>query len=170
MSFRKIMAVIICAGIFIIGIGTGISFLEYAGFEYGGSKKLYEGGRTTDLYTLAFDEDEAEEAFIEFLTYSNSVETEVISDSTVSQNQIIFEITYHQDYGIPNVEKRDSEKNQYTIMEERENAKSELEVFMDYKGHWLDDMKNRVVTDYKRDRGWECNIKVSPDNVGKINF
>lgn len=162
---RKIMAIIVCAGIFITGIGTGISFLEYSSLEYGGKQMLYEGESITDVFTLDFNKDVIGEMLtINDHTYSASCKIEVLSDPNLSQNEIVFEITYQKGSGRPIIEKHKAEENVYIIKQENENAKSEFEIFMDYKSHFLKDIKNGMISEYIRENRWDCNIKVSPEN------
>lgn len=126
---------------------------------------LYEGESITDVFTLDFNKDVIGEMLtINDHTYSASCKIEVLSDPNLSQNEIVFEITYQKGSGRPIIEKHKAEENVYIIKQENENAKSEFEIFMDYKSHFLKDIKNGMISEYIRENRWDCNIKVSPEN------
>lgn len=166
MSFRKKMAFIACAGIFIMGIGTGISFLEYSEFTYGGKQELYENSMAKDTFILDFDGmvTDNEGKINDYFSYH---QPEVVSDSSVSENQIVFEINYNKAFGTPSVVKEDR-GNIFNITKDYEDAKSDLEIFMDCKNRILRDIKSGVITEYTSDTELKCNIKVAPGNVARV--
>ena len=53
MRFRKFMVILTLAGIFLAGIGTGVGFVEFCGFEYQGNVVL--GKENTEETRLVWE-------------------------------------------------------------------------------------------------------------------
>lgn len=85
------MAAAFAAGLFCIGIGTGIAFAEYSSFSYGGRKRL----GNAEMITERFEEERTEGIPFLLRTYR---EIEIIVDENLPDNKLVFEFEYAPEY------------------------------------------------------------------------
>ena len=94
-KFAKKLIATFIIGIILIGIGLVITLFEFSAVTYGGIKTYPTAGdMTTETYTEAINE---QVAMIDVDADSDEWETSVVTDESVKENQIIFEVTYPSD-------------------------------------------------------------------------
>lgn len=98
MSFRKCMAGVVLAGVFLCGLGTGIAFGEYSTLEYQGNVIVGEENHREKQIVWRVSEKKyalPESKSLVANLYDMNVQ-EVIRDTQVPRGEVWFDISYNE--------------------------------------------------------------------------
>lgn len=171
MGVRKILAIILCSGILLCGIGVGVSIMEYSSFQYLGKKNI--GGSdvvsktvTEDLYRGVSGN---EKVYVH--SYFGDGQTATIETSKdVPKNKIQFIVEYN-----PNnvkdiiVDKEEWEgEDAYYYVTYMVNAimaqDNSMEVFFTYKDEILENIKEKRFYEYEYPSIQSIKVLIHPSN------
>ena len=97
-NLHKALIAVFCSGVFITGIGTGISFSEFSSFAYSGRTMIGDVKMTTENldYSFQLQEEQKLRIYGNYYFHRHSADsTEILPDETVPENTIRFQITYN---------------------------------------------------------------------------
>lgn len=179
MKLKKISIIAFFSGLFLIGLGGGISFAEFSSFQYGGEKDL-RGEMTAETIQMTVEED-VETIYIQAGRYGFR-NMRIEEDSSLAERQILIEINCNKNMITPYI---NEEKNLYLNREDREleqgetayilnysewNREDEAAVFFKVKDDVLDSLKNRKVYTYLTDYLGETVVKIPPSLAGAVKI
>ncbi len=171
----KIVVVVCLAfGVVLGGIGTGIGFVEFSSFTYGGEKSLFKEEKTVTRVTTNVPLGNIGRIELENIYDGHDwIEPEVVFDATIPQGQICYEIvnnqkdisymadsyiTYEEEYE----DTQGQEGDVYRVYLSQGYGRNELKVIMEIKDEMLKDIKERKVYSYKTNEMISAKILVNP--------
>lgn len=200
MKFRKFMTAVTLAGIFLTGIGAGIGFVEFCGFEYQGTVVLGEENReeTRLVWELG------DEKFTSLRPYVADRSTEDITvekDTKVPEDEVWLDVAYNSAWGKPdlvsyteNVEEWTYEDRTYIgeYMEQVPDGAEdktgeklgyaeiwtnhsldgaeEAEILMKIKDQILKELKEKKFSTYSNPRIFSVKVRVNPSNYKRLEI
>lgn len=176
-SRNGLSILIFCIGILLLGIGVGISFVEFSNFKFGGKIQV----RANDLEKKEIelnwsDVVDGEGKKFHLLNWSDR-KIEVVEDNNLGDDKIIFQIKYPKNDFAPVVrmlEKEDLDEELMTfgekiwVYEVRRTGSSDMEKFMRMKNTVLKGLKEKTYYDYDEADEIECRILVSKKHLNDI--
>ena len=193
MRFRKCMTAVTLAGIFLAGIGAGVGFVEFCGFEYQGNVVL--GEEATEETRLVWEL--GDEKFSSLHPYIPDRDTENITvekDAKVPKDEVWFDVSYNAEYGEPYLEtyeeygetwsfaeeSLDGEEKEVRVAEKLGYAHiwtrssvdmgTEAEVIMEIKDRILKELKEKKFSTYSYPRIFSVEVRVNPSNYKLIEI
>lgn len=155
-----------------MGLGGGIAFAEYSTFQYAGVKTFDDAMTVTESFGETIYE---EEGPIE-VHYDHGGTAVLKEDASLSDDEIIFELTYNKAIIRPYIAQssweRGEEGEMFTSFGIYADGNVDLALVMKIKDEILDGLKKKVVFSYLReDNGITgCTIKISPSNMERIQI
>lgn len=138
----KIIWIVFCVGVLLCGIGTGVSILEYASFEYGGTYEV-DVGRETSTYTVEIAPNDMRPYLLEGSQFTKDA---ISYSDELPDNTIEWEVScptlWHPEFYVEKYE-RFSGASGFFIY--RVNT---LSNWFAYKDRFLQDLKNKKLSDY----------------------
>lgn len=192
MKFRKIMAAVTLAGIFLTGIGAGVGFVEFSGFEYQGGVVLgEENEEETRLVWELGDEN-----FISLHPYIPNGDTEDITvekDAKVPKDEVWFDVVYNLAWGEPYLvsfaEDREVWDSSGEYLEERLSDETdeklsyaeiwpgrspgvmeEVKIIMEVKDRFLRELREKKFSTYSYPSIFSVKVRVNPSNYERIEL
>ena len=98
-SMRKIQKILIgvfVCGVLMGGVGTGIAFIEYSSFAYGGEKKVGEEHLVTRQLDHTFDPARGRIAVDADWSWREYGDCQILADPSVPEHVIRYEVTYNE--------------------------------------------------------------------------
>lgn len=165
---QKILLGLFVLGVLLTGVGTGVAFIEYSSFAYGGTKLVGEEHLITK--TLSYEISDNIDEVLLVSGYKRYIvnATEVIEDTSIPENEIHYEITYNEKRVQPYIRTSesdsndDSEKSQLKIGLEFKYLGNEFEEFMIIKDEVLSEVKNGIISNYEIQSLSKVLIRVNP--------
>lgn len=154
---KHILVGVFLTGILMIGIGTGIAFGEYSSFSYGGQEIIGTGNREveTEEYMIPLSGEKTR-----VCNYTNK-EMNVVEDKSLKDGQVRIEVISNPDYVRTYMDYYEygGEYEEYDDTGLKEIYRGEisvhfgrivgdLEIFMECKDDFLDNLKNKVIKNY----------------------
>lgn len=169
---KMIMITVFLCGILLVGIGAGVAFGEYSGFEYGGEKTLDIG--KIETMTLEQKIATGKNANKTFVYNCYDSEYVVKEDKKVPEGMVRFEVSYYSDYISPelkynkNVEMSESGIDSDELYLAYYQSANEMELFMEVKDDILSDLKNGKISSYSFSPVEKVVVKVNPKTMKYI--
>ena len=170
--------VLFSIGVLFIGIGAGVSFVEYSSFHYGGELKLAKGTRTNKEVVLNWDEVAiGENKEFHFFNWTDE-KIILVADENIAVDKIIFDFSYDKDSFEPQLREEEAEEvdskfaqisKKTWVYDVHYKGDSEWRTFMHLKDRMLKGLKSGVYYDYEnQDNYLQCTIRVSPEKLEKV--
>lgn len=175
---RGLCIVLFCIGVLFVGLGAGISFVEYSGFRYGGELTMADKNRVNKEVVLKWDEVViGENKEFHYFNWTNE-KVVLVGDEEMTKDKIIFDFSYDKDTVEPQLREDetklvDSELakigDKTWIYESSYLGNSDWKAFMHLKDRMLKGLKNGVYYDYENQNNYlQCTIRVSPEKLSKV--
>lgn len=179
---HKILLGILCGGVLLGGIGTGIAIGEFSALKYAGVKTLGE----TRMETRELEEEiDPEQGFWHInLACPGAFESVLVKDESVPENTVRFRVTYNAARVSPKLQafvdtctyqeeeeaytqKQDPILELYCAWEEQD----ETELFMEMKDDFLKNLKEGKIASYEEPSYVEdVEVRINPANEDDIQF
>jgi len=170
--------VLFSIGVLFVGIGAGVSFVEYSGFHYGGELKLAKGTRTNKEVVLNWDEVAVgENKEFHFFNWTDE-KIILVADEHLATDKIVFDFSYDKDSFEPQLREEATREVDSTLAKIGEKTwiydvqykgNSEWKTFMHLKDRMLKGLKKGVYYNYEsQDNYLQCTIRVSPEKLEKV--
>ncbi len=185
MKFRKFMTAVTLTGIFLTGIGAGIGFVEFCGFEYQGAVVLGEENKEETKLVWELGDEE----FTSLHPYCGAAEDITVEkDAKVPKDEVWFDVVYNLAWGEPYLES-------YTEYEEEDwnpdgtgnrtggklgyahiwtgsslNEAEEVGIIMKIKDQVLKELKEKKFSTYRCPRIFSVKVRVNPSNYEKLEL
>lgn len=167
-KIRLSMAVLLCMGVLLIGIGFGIGFGEAAEFTYAGSKMLR--GSTSNTITREMElyhEDDNVYIYISSLNSEENIEDCLVTSEDVKPGTIRIEADYRSVFSSPDVFHIDYGSEEGLNLNWDEPF---MEVFFAFKDIVLEDIRNGQLGEYREHEYTNVVITVNPADEDRILF
>lgn len=177
MNMRKKLVIIFLAGLFLVGLGSGIAFGEFSSFRYGGEKKL--GGEITVETLRKTVPEQAKTVYIEARGF-RSWDIRIEEDGAVAPDEILVEISCNKAVIVPSIHSMEDLSNYeegrrlelgetaYFLDFTYRNMEDEFSSFLKVKDELLGAFKNRMIYSYSTDYIEGVVIKASPELAERI--
>lgn len=164
MGIKRRLAAGFCIGLFLIGVGGGVTFAEFSSFRYAGERVL--GAESMKEATMERNITDPEKPIVLNAHYASSygAEIEIREDPSLKPDEIAFDITYNEDAVHVYISGRD-EDNQYYL-----HCQHNSSYGLNYKDDILNSLKNREIPSYRLESIESYVIRVAPENVGRIEM
>ncbi len=176
-SKNGISILIFCIGVLLLGIGVGVSFVEFSNFKFGGKIQVRANELDEKEIVLNWsDATEGEGGKFHFLNWSER-KVEVICDKNLSDEKIVFQVKYPKNNCVPIIRmlpKEDLDEDllaygeKVWVYEVRRTGASDMEKFMRMKNTVLKGLKEKTYYDYDETDNIECRIYVSKKHYNDI--
>ena len=176
-SRNGISIIIFCIGVLLLGIGAGVSFVEFSNFKFGGKIQAQANELEEKEFVLNWsDATQGEGGKFHYLNWSDR-KAEVICDKNLADEKIVFQIKYPKNDYEPIVrmlpkEDLDEELLSYGekvwVYEVRRTGASDMEKFMRVKNAVLKGLKEKTYYDYDEADDVQCRIYVSEKHYNDI--
>lgn len=161
-------------GILLCGLGTGIQFMEISDFTYAGDRQQ---GKIVEENLTYYAKEDVDAYYIYAPYYSDMGKSSIVSDNSLPEDRIEFDIKYNDDFEKPYLHSyiSDSEPGIYETEAQIITVvcpSDEVKLFMKYKDVILADIKNgQIGTYYDYDlRYFEITIRCHPSMTEKIEL
>lgn len=164
---RKGMLCLFCGGIFLCGLGMGVAFGEYSGFQYGGEVVLAGKDSETEWVTAPVFE-ESEKIYLP--EEMKDLEDIVYSDE-VPEDEVWFQVTYNgavSQISVSTWLKGDSNNKKKKEYISLSPESGDLKSFMQIKDAVLADLKNSRISSYQIQGIEKIRAKANPVLKGKL--
>lgn len=172
---QMILTGIFLGGVLLGGVGTGIAMVEYSSLTYGGKHIIGKESLVTRQFDFEFNPDNGNLIFDDELYLGGMFVTAIEADKEVPADVVRCEVTYNEKRAKPFVRFHENEK---TEEDQEETAVSQgelritaryegsdLAVFMENKDRFLEELKNRVISDYEVLYITDITVKVNPETL-----
>lgn len=95
-KIQKILIGVFVCGVLLGGVGTGIAFVEYSSFAYGGEKKVGEEHLVTRQLDHIFDPARGRIAVDADWSWGEYGDCQILADPSVPEHVIRYEVTYNE--------------------------------------------------------------------------
>ena len=170
-NLHKALIAVFCSGVFITGIGTGISFSEFSSFAYSGRTMIGDVKMTTENldYSFQLQEEQKLRIYGNYYFHRHSADsTEILPDETVPENTIRFQITYNEQAVSPYLRDSEQESEDPFVGIEFAYLQNDMELFLAGKEQLLDDIKNRRIGSYETVSVERIRIFVNPASADLV--
>lgn len=163
----KVLWAVLCAGVLLMGAGTGMAFATYASFDYDSTSLNPE----VNLETEKVKKRIPAEGPIEVCCYWGSAHSSmnVVCDKSVPKDEIRFVVKHDPAYTDIQV---DCYKEQEGVLFEVYSIDlvDRFELFMEQKDVILEGLKNDVLIEYNGDDvfGMDVEVRVNPANEDRL--
>lgn len=169
---RKKIGISFVIGVLLCGLGCGIAFAQYSGFDYAGDRVIGEENMVSESVEQSIDKD----SDIHVYPAGRYYKTKIVADATVPLDKIIFNVEYNSDIINLNINKVEREKNESCdekrtdfYLGDYTNSDELKELFM-VKDELLNDLKNKklgsyIVIDFKN-----IEARVNPENYDRVDI
>lgn len=164
---HKRLIVVFCIGVFLTGIGTGVTFTEFSSLTYGGRQMLGE----PDMRTESFDvEYETDGGTCDVICGDAWKMTAIQADAKVPRNTVRFKATYNADLISPKVF-WNQEENEVIFSWNWNPNYDEAALMMEAKDLFLQNLKNgRVVSFESPGYLTEVTASVNPASLDDVQI
>ena len=155
---------VLCAGVLLMGAGTGMAFATYAGFEYDTETLAVETDPTQEKVTV----DIPETGEIEVWTYAcNTVD--VVYDKSVPEDELRLALKYDPAYVTVDV-LTNQEGGLFDVDVCPVYEQDEFQLFMENKDAILQALKDGVLMQYDSSApyGIDVTVRANPANEGRL--
>ena len=193
MKFRKFMTAVTLTGIFLTGIGAGVGFVEFCGFEYQGTVVLGEENRKETKLVWELEGEEFDYLY-PYVPYRDTEDITVEKDAKVPTDEVWFDVAYNSDWGEPYLESYTEYGEGWTpgdhfleeVPEGRENTEAEklgyahiwtedfldmttqAKIVMEIKDRILKELKEKKFSTYSHPRIFSVKVRVNPSNYERL--
>lgn len=193
MKFRKFMTAVTLIGIFLTGIGAGVGFVEFCGFEYQGTVVLGEENRKETKLVWEL-EGEKFDYLYPYVPYGDAEDITVEKDAKVPEDEVWFDVVYNSDWGEPYLESYTEYGEGWIpgdhfleeVPEGRENTEAEklgyahiwtgdfldmttqAKIVMEIKDRILKELKEKKFSTYSHPRIFSVKVRVNPSNYERL--
>lgn len=152
---------VLCAGVLLMGMGTGMAFATYAGFEYDAKSLMQEADPQTAEHTVKVPKDGA----IEVWNYGSGLK-DVVYSKSVPVDELRIELTYDSAYvGVDVEQSTDGDIHYVNIIPLYEQ--DDFQLFMQNKDAVLEGLKNGVLMDYDPSSLYDVQVTVYANPANK---
>lgn len=139
-KIQKLLTGVFCFGVFLTGIGAGLTFIDVSSFQYTGETIVGETSLITDTFDFSISQagGKAVEVYYNPLTFSDDVPEGIVR----------FKITYNADAVEPNIYFNDDGDTPY-VMLRYHSARDEFAEFMEHKDEVLKQFKNHQIGSFR---------------------
>ena len=163
---QKIMIGAFCSGVFLMGLGTGLTVSEASSFVYLGEKDAGLVSMKTEAFDCTFEPKEEDKFTIGRFYGDLTLENELLTDPELPENTVRFQVTYNSAAVRPYLE---NEENEYAAVRYRYIG-DDFQTFMECKDQILQELKEGKISSYRTPQVKEIKVFVNPASVESIDF
>lgn len=160
MGIRKYLGITFLAGLFLIGIGAGVTFVEFSSFQLGEEKAV--GGESMEMNVM---QEKIPQDSGNIYVYLNDVkrkDVEVVTDPSMAADEIEIQTEYNG-----------KALSSYFHTDEEDNEFFVEYYYRDFYGfHYMDDIltsiKNKKIPNYKWEYFGKHVIRIAPENEARL--
>lgn len=168
---RMTMLGLLCGGLLLIGVGTGVAFWEYSTFTYAGLRIPSTAQEETAVLTIPL---EHPDKAVQISSYSDELR-ELLRSTSVQTNEAVLPGTIRVDIAYKAVE---TEPAFWTTTSEDPavpdqiylawGSRSDLAALMACKDTVLEDFRNHKIGDYQLFYPLAVTVTVHPDDAARV--
>lgn len=172
----KISIAVMCAGVLLSGIGTGVAIVEYASLEYTGRHNFGETYLIQESIDTVVDPVEGKKILVSGYYHNNwFVYDELVPMNTIrykvnyNSDQVSFRVFYmEEEYG--DQETEEEQKYQGTVRMSVDYFGNEFDLFMKNKDYILSDLKQGKIGSYVTREIEDVEISMNPQMKDYVEF
>lgn len=164
---HKILIGVFCLGVLLCGIGTGVAFTEFSGFEYGGKYILGETDMQTEDFDVTFVPAEDRWTLIGAGGAYVAGMGEIQTDRSIPENTVRFHVTYNAKRAKPFVY-LDEQTNRIEFSWYWRNNNDETALMMEAKDILLKNLKEGKIASFDTVELEEVAVMVNPKNEDDV--
>ncbi|MBD9219999.1 MAG: hypothetical protein EGQ35_06775 [Clostridiales bacterium] len=181
---RKKLGIAFGIGILLCGLGCGIAFAQYSGFDYAGEKRIGDENLKTETVEKDIDSD----GTIEIMYPGYRCDVSVVADENVPIDKINFDVTYNTEVislyiskfyttctddqfdedGALIEEENEVEQKEINFGFGRYKNDSDIDTMFKVKDELLKDIKNKQIGDYYVTAFDSIVVRVNPANYDRV--
>ena len=191
-KMQMVLAGIFLGGVLLGGIGTGIALVEYSSLSYGGECHIGEENLVTNDFEFEFNPEEGLVSVDDDVYLDGTRVRKIESDPQVPAGIVRYQVTYNEKLVTPvllfdmnEVEAETSEavwESGIGISEQKEPVYqgrvwltasyqgSDLGILMQNKDRFLEELKNKVISDYEVLYITDIRVKVNPETAPYVKL
>ncbi len=185
---RKKLGIAFGIGILLCGLGCGIAFAQYSGFDYAGEKRIGDENLKTETVEKDIDSD----GTIEIMYPGYRCDVSVVADENVPIDKINFDVTYNTNEIDLRISKYNDVYTTYTddyydddgnLIDGNEVEKKEIkfvfgthkddrdiDTMFKIKDELLKDIKNKKIGNYYVPGFESIVIRINPSNYDRVEI
>lgn len=163
---QKVMIGVFCSGVFLMGLGTGLTVSEASSFVYLGEKDAGPVSMKTEVFECTFEPREEETFRIGRFYGDLTLENELLTDPELPENTVRFQVTYNSAAVRPYLE---NEENEYAAVRCRYIG-DDFKTFMECKDQILQELKEGKISSYRTPQVQEIKVFVNPASVDSVDY
>lgn len=169
-KIQKILIGVFVCGVLLGGVGTGIAFVEYSSFAYGGEKKVGEEHLVTRQLDHIFDPARGRIAVDADWSWGEYGDCQILADPSVPEHVIRYEVTYNEKEVRPYLIYDESEEEPADIPDYIQgriflgvrHIGNDFATWMECKEDFLRELKQKRISYYERIGLAGVKIRVNP--------
>ncbi len=169
---RTTMLGLLCGGLLLMGIGTGVAFVEYAGFTYAGERMPDTAQEETTVLTVPLEQpgkpvriSSYSGELLELLRASSVETSESVSPGTVRIGMTYKAVEAEPAIWTETAEDPDTPDRIYLSWSNR----SDLASLMACKDTVLEDLRNHRIGEYRIFQPLTVTVTVHPDDAARVS-
>ncbi len=166
-KLQKVLLGVFCGGVFLCGIGAGVTFVEFSSITYAGEKILGETDMVTEDFDVEFEPGE-EAYWIDTCTRDHSDREEIQYTTQVPVNTVRFRASYNRSRVEPFAGADEEDSQIYIFCNWL--ADDDVELFMEAKDQVLSELKERKISSFRTMNFEEVEILVNPANRNDVKI
>lgn len=163
-KIQKVMIGIFCAGVFLTGLGSGLTVSEASSFTYMGQKKAGPVDIKTETFECTFEPKEDGRFMVRRYYGGQTSSDGLLPDAKLPENTIRFEVTYNSAVVRPYLE---YEEDEYAVIRTR-YVSDDFGIFMECKDQVLQELKDKKISSYRVLDIEEIKIFVNPSSMEEV--
>lgn len=161
MGTRAKLGVVFLAGLFLIGIGGGVAFAEFGSFKLGEEKVIGADSMETATFKEKIPD---QEGTVYLCQYGNRNQIDVVTDASLGQDDIVFEIEYNRN-AVENNIRADGEDNYFYF-----NYHYKDFYMFNYMDDILNSIKDKKIPNYQIKYFGRQTVRIAPENEPRIKI
>lgn len=171
--FRLIMLGLLCGGLLLLGIGTGVCFAEYSGFTYAGVRLPENAWTEEQSITVPLEDPQKPIRISSYVSplHSGLQDAVILTSDQVEPNTVRFDVTYETVGSTPVFwldTYEEADVPDWILMSW--SASSDLAVLLACKDQVLEDLRSRQLGDYISYHLLEVTITVNPGDADRVSI
>lgn len=196
-KMQLVLTGVFLSGILLGGIGTGIALVEYSSLSYGGEYRIGEENLVTNDFDFEFDPEEGIVSVDDDVYLDGNRVRKIVSDPKVPAGIVRYQVTYNEKMAAPfvvfdmneeDIESDDRQESEGEIIDGEEEAEqkepnnlgrvrltasyqgSDLGILIQNKDRFLEELKNKVISDYEVLYITDIKVMVNPETAPYVKL
>lgn len=174
-KMQLVLTGVFLSGILLGGIGTGIALVEYSSLSYGGEYRIGEENLVTNDFDFEFNPEEGIVSVDDDIYLDGNRVRKIESDPKVPVGIVRYQVTYNEKMAAPFVMFDMNEENMEPdylgrVWLTASYQGSDLGILIQNKDRFLEELKNKVISDYEVLYITDIKVMVNPETAPYVKL